>query len=59
VEIGAADVVQQGNGAEESDDDDFGPMPLPAGAEGAPTKKRKGESLPLSLIPVNFAEEFS
>lgn len=38
VDIGAADVVEEG----EESDDDVGPMPLPAGADGVPTKKRKG-----------------
>ncbi|GAA5906039.1 WD40 repeat domain-containing peptidylprolyl isomerase [Sporobolomyces salmoneus] len=51
VDIGATDVVDP---EDESDDDDVGPMPLPAGAEGAPTKKRKvlkHERLYLDRLP--------
>jgi peptidylprolyl isomerase domain and WD repeat-containing protein 1 len=29
-------------GGDDSSDDEVGPMPLPAGAQGAPKKKRKG-----------------
>jgi hypothetical protein len=52
VDIGATDVVEEG----EDSDDDVGPMPMPAGADGAPTKKRKGERK--VLIPT-FASELA
>ncbi|GAA6059578.1 hypothetical protein JCM10212_000634 [Sporobolomyces blumeae] len=51
VDIGAADVVENGD---DSDDDDVGPMPMPAGADGAPAKKRKvlkHERLYLDRLP--------
>ena len=32
-------------GGDDSSDDEVGPMPLPAGAQGAAKKKRKGRSL--------------
>ncbi|GAA6034734.1 hypothetical protein JCM8097_001144 [Rhodosporidiobolus ruineniae] len=56
VDIGAADVVDPAaGGAEEDDsDDDVGPMPMPAGADGAPVKKRKvlkHEKLYLTRLP--------
>ncbi|GAA5872288.1 hypothetical protein JCM1840_004117 [Sporobolomyces johnsonii] len=39
VDIGATDVVQDAVGAEDEDEDDIGPLPMPAG--DVPTKKRK------------------
>ncbi|GAA5871767.1 hypothetical protein JCM8547_008137 [Rhodosporidiobolus lusitaniae] len=57
VDVGAVDVVDPaaaGAAAEDDSDDDVGPMPMPAGAEGAPVKKRKvlkHEKLYLSRLP--------
>jgi hypothetical protein len=39
-----------GGADDEESDDDVGPMPMPAGAEGVVAKKRKGTSLPLLLL---------
>ncbi|GAA5982897.1 hypothetical protein JCM11641_002620 [Rhodosporidiobolus odoratus] len=56
VDVGAVNVTEPAEqaGADDESDDDVGPMPMPAGAEGVPVKKRKvlkHERLYLTRLP--------